>query len=109
MIQSRLTMHAGGAALLTLHAIEAIGAGLGAVLARPAGRADAVAGLRVAGGVVQASANLITIFTIVTARTVRLAMNALGSHSQFRALSNKQTSAKRETQIKIKTNECVRE
>lgn len=72
-------MHAVWAALLAFHAIEAIGTGFVAVLARPAGRTDAVAGIRVARGVVQASANLITIFTIVTARTVRLTMNTLGS------------------------------
>lgn len=72
-------MHSFRAALLALHAIESLGTGLDTVLAGPAGRTDAVAGVRVARRVVQASANLITIFTIETARTIRLTMNALGS------------------------------
>jgi len=66
-------------AFLALHAIEAIRTRLATILAGPAGCTDTVARIRVTGWVVQASANLITIFTIVTARTVRLAINALGS------------------------------
>lgn len=64
--------------LLALEAIETLRTGCRAVIPSPAGCADTAAGFRIARRVIQASANLITIFTIVTVRTVRLAINALG-------------------------------
>jgi len=66
------------APFLAFHAVESRWAGFRTVGASPTGWADAVTGIGVAGGVIQASANFITIFTIVTAPTVGLAMNALG-------------------------------
>lgn len=74
-----LTVHTLGTWFLALQAIVTLRTGCRTVIAGPAGCTDAAASVRIARGVVQASANLITIFTIVTARTVRLAINALGS------------------------------
>lgn len=89
--------------LLAIQAIETVRAGCRTVIAGPAGCADAAASVRIARRVVQASANLITIFTIVTARTVRLTINALGwfrfTFTDTKAIE-KHTSARQETQIR---------
>lgn len=103
-----LTVHTLGTWFLALQAIVSLRAGCRTVIAGPAGCTDAAASVRIARGVVQASANLITIFTIVTARTVRLAINALGSvrigsvrfTDTDTKVIEKQTSARQETQIR---------
>lgn len=76
MITTLVAMHNSGTFLFAAIAIETIIARFRAIITGPAGRAYAMTGVGITGGIIFTSANLITILTIKTGITTGFAMNA---------------------------------